>query len=256
MFEFSQVMLTADMADMASMEYKRRQWFPAMFLESRRILSGPNFQNFFFWGAKFSQIFSPLRSVGFCLPLGPVSGCDSRGRTPLILAAEKGHVSAVERLLEAKAAVDAEDKRGRGLGKPLEAMGSFWRSGRDVALFVESVLPKHLALIFCIVLCDRDYIVATPWVGLSLKRSMISVWKFSGMSIKIHQNPTCSEFAERPFECDIIITWFDQHVQVSWFEPKFFHFICEFGQLHDRILWNAFCRDCILCWPSHWQILF
>ena len=77
----------------------------------------------------FSQSFSPFGSVGFCLPgLGPW-GRGSRGKTPLHWAAEEGHVSAVERLIEAKAAVDAEDEDGRGLGrrifwegKPPEAM--------------------------------------------------------------------------------------------------------------------------------------
>ena len=77
----------------------------------------------------FSQSFSPFGSVGFCLPgLGPW-GRGSRGKTPLRWAAEQGHVSAVERLIEAKAAVDAEDEDGRGLGRrilgrenPLEAM--------------------------------------------------------------------------------------------------------------------------------------
>ena len=79
----------------------------------------------------FSQSFSPFGSVGFCLPgLGPW-GRGSRGKTPLHWAAEQSHVSAVERLIEAKAAVDAKTKSGRGLGrrifgmgKSLEAMGS------------------------------------------------------------------------------------------------------------------------------------
>ena len=32
----------------------------------------------------------------------------------------------------------------------------------NVSLSVESVLPKHLALLFCVVLCDPDYTVPTP----------------------------------------------------------------------------------------------
>ena len=59
---------------------------------------------------------------------------------------------------------------------PLEAMGSFLRSWWNVDavqvlwilntwLFVESVLPKHLTLIFCVVHFDPDYTVPTPWVG-------------------------------------------------------------------------------------------
>ena len=67
---------------------------------------------------KFFPNFSPLRSVAFCPWLA--SGCGSRGQTPLHYAANKGHESVVQRLLEAKAAVDAKDKDGRGLG------GGYW----------------------------------------------------------------------------------------------------------------------------------
>ena len=74
---------------------------------------------------KFSQSFSPLRFVGFCPWLA--TGCGSRGKTPLHIAARGGHESAVPRLLEAKAALDAKDEDGRGLeedlvGKPHEAL--------------------------------------------------------------------------------------------------------------------------------------
>ena len=47
----------------------------------------------------------------------------------------------------------------------LEAMGSLREEVDErlnVSLFVESVLPKHLALLFCVVLCDPDYTVPTP----------------------------------------------------------------------------------------------
>ena len=67
---------------------------------------------------KFSQnFFSPSVPLGSaCGALGP-SGRGSRGKTPLHYAAENGHVSALERLIEAKAAVDVQDNRGRGLGR-------------------------------------------------------------------------------------------------------------------------------------------
>ena len=87
-------------------------------------------KTFTFEAPKFSQSFSPFGSVGFCLPgLGP-RGRGSRGKTPLHYAAENGDELVVQRLLEAKAVVDAKDQPGRGLGpgfgegKPLEAMGS------------------------------------------------------------------------------------------------------------------------------------
>ena len=77
----------------------------------------------------FSE-FSPLGSVEFCLRLA--SGSGSRGNTPLHIAAREGSDSVVQRLLEAKAAVDAEDGFRRGLGegfegKPLEAWDSVVR---------------------------------------------------------------------------------------------------------------------------------
>ena len=79
----------------------------------------------------FLRFFLPFRSVGFCLRALVPSGRGSRGLTPLHYAAAKGHVSAVERLVEARAAVDVQDNNGRGLGTRdfggenlLEAMGS------------------------------------------------------------------------------------------------------------------------------------
>ena len=89
------------------------------------------FPNFVFCGAKkFSQrFFSPSFRLGSALRLPPrVRG--SRGNTPLHLAAREGHDAVAERLLEAKAAVDAQSISGRGLGggfgeeKPLEAWDS------------------------------------------------------------------------------------------------------------------------------------
>ena len=81
--------------------------------------------------------------------------------------------------MEAKAAVDAEDSHGRGLGrafgegKPLEAMGSLREevdemlivqvfSGQLHSLFLQSVprrLHDHLVLLL-LLLNDHDYIVS------------------------------------------------------------------------------------------------
>ena len=67
---------------------------------------------------KVSKIFSEFFSPSFrLLPCGFRLGfAGSRGRTPLHYAANEGHGAVVERLLEAKAAVDAKGNGGRGLG--------------------------------------------------------------------------------------------------------------------------------------------
>ena len=89
------------MADMASIEYTQatcvsRHVKPTMF---------------------HRELFEWLQFPKFRLPLDSASGRrGSRGATPLHWAAGNGHVSAVERLIEAKATVDAKDKNGRGLG--------------------------------------------------------------------------------------------------------------------------------------------
>ena len=69
-----------------------------------------------FEAPNFSQSFSPLVPLGSACGLGP-RGRGSQGLTPLHYAANYGHVSAVERLLEAKAAVDAQNEDCRGLGR-------------------------------------------------------------------------------------------------------------------------------------------
>ena len=100
-------------------------------LNPGRILSGHNFPKLRLLRCpKFSQrFFSSSFRLGSALRLPPrVRG--SRGRTPLHLAARFGHDAVAERLLEAKAAVDAQDNDGRGLGggfgegKPLEGWDS------------------------------------------------------------------------------------------------------------------------------------
>ena len=61
----------------------------------------------------------------------------------------------------------------------LEAMGSLREEVDEmlnVSLFVESVLPKHLVLLFCVVLCDPD-IYCSYTLSWTLFESMISVWK-------------------------------------------------------------------------------
>ena len=85
---------------------KFREEFECPHFPKLPLLRCPNFLRFFL----------PFRSVGFCLrALGP-SGRGSRGTTPLHHAAANGKVSAVARLIEARAAVDVQDNTGRGLG--------------------------------------------------------------------------------------------------------------------------------------------
>ncbi len=123
MFEFIQEILTGNMADKAlNNRYNRTPTLTclstnAMNSRHLKILSGHNIQNLDFEAPKFCQSFSPFRSVGlFCLRAWP-GGRGSRGNTPLHKAAFYGHVVAVQRLLEAKAAVDAKTDEGRGLGR-------------------------------------------------------------------------------------------------------------------------------------------
>ena len=115
--KFPQSILTANLVHMPfstnSMSSKHPQSHNVPEVQGG-FLSGHNFQNFTFEASKFSQSFSPF------VP-GLASGCGSRGNTPLHQAAEFGRESMVERLLEAKAAVDVEeDAYGRGLG------GGYW----------------------------------------------------------------------------------------------------------------------------------
>ena len=65
-----------------------------------------------------SDFFSP--SFRWVLPAAWPRAAASRGATPLHLAASEGHDSVVQPLLEAKAAVDAQNTEGRGLG------GKYW----------------------------------------------------------------------------------------------------------------------------------
>ena len=67
-----------------------------------RLLRCPNF---------LEEFFCP--SFRWVLPAAWPGGCGSRGHTPLHFAARD---SVVQRLLEAKAAVDAKNEDGRGLG--------------------------------------------------------------------------------------------------------------------------------------------
>ena len=114
MFKFSlglsNHILIANMADMASIEDQRQQFFQPMRCSQDMSCSLSS-------GNKTSKTLTFVPFVPLGSACGLASGRGSRGWTPLLLAAVKGHDSMVERLLEAKAAVDAKDEDGRGLGE-------------------------------------------------------------------------------------------------------------------------------------------
>ena len=76
-----------------------------MFLKSREEFELLRCQNFL-------KVFLP-----WVLPAALGFGPGLRGQTPLHWAAFQGHVSILERLIEAKAAVDVKENYGRGLGR-------------------------------------------------------------------------------------------------------------------------------------------
>ena len=134
-----------------------------------------------FWDAQnFLKVFLPVRSVGFCLRAWPLHR-GSRGQTPLHWAARNGHVSVVQRLLEAKAAVDATDNSGRGLGRRIWGGKTFLRqwdlhvrkwmkcwSVDGLCVLVEIVFAKFwwcTRINMCCSFCSCDWFVSYTSMG-------------------------------------------------------------------------------------------
>ena len=132
---------------------------------------------FDFWGAQiFSDFFSPSVPLGSACGLwGPRAAAPEAAHrcttqpTKATFPPSRGSSRPRQRWMRRTTAAVASGRRIWG-GKPLEAMGSLREEVDEmlnVSLFVESVLPKHVALIFCVVLCDPDHTVPTPWVRYS-----------------------------------------------------------------------------------------
>ena len=86
-----------------------------MFLKFRENFKRPKFPKLrLLRYPHFLRVFLPF--VLLDSACGLASGRGSRGYTPLHLAAHAGHDSVVQRLLEAKAAMDVKNDVGRGLG--------------------------------------------------------------------------------------------------------------------------------------------
>ena len=196
-FKFPQIIWTATVVDMVfsanSMTSKHLK--TTMLLKFREDFWVVTIsQNFDFWGARnFLRLFLPFIRLGSAC--GLASGCGFQGRTPLHLAAGKGSDSVVERLLEAKAAVDAKDVFGRGLrggywgGKPHEALGfrceevnedvdgSWWFNFLvDIVFTIFWKACQNICTnVWCCCLWTQLYCSYT--LGWSLFESRILVWK-------------------------------------------------------------------------------
>ena len=228
MFEFIQAISTRipKIPCLSSNSMASRHLQTTMFLKSREvfdwILIGHHFQNFGFWGTKiFSKFFSPwFRSA---CGLGP-RGRGSRGKTPLHYAALEGHEVVVERLLEAKAAVDAEDSHGRGLGR-----GFAWENLlRQWDLYVRKRVECWWFKFFrYFIFCGKCFAK--------------TIWHWYFVLFFVIQTILCRHLELDSFWIDAFTLEIESGMsitiqssgQVSWFELNFFHYICEFGRLHQ-----------------------
>ena len=183
-------------------------------LSPEMILSGPNFQNFDLMHQNHLRNFSPL--FGFCLWLG--LGPRLRGSTPLHFAALNHRDSVVERLLEAKAAVDAQNKKGRGLGGNLMKHGiPLW--GREWRCWW-----------FRFFVITTNYILSYTSILFLKKIILRSTFCYRRVPIWGHRLACALQSKKCSWASGVsIVVW--THVtavflQVSWFEPKLF-FSCH-----------------------------
>ena len=196
-----------------------------------------------FWVATISETltFETEFSQNFFLPFVPLgsacglaSGRGSRGNTPLHLAAREGHDCVVERLLEAKAAMGANNKKGRGLGRglggePLEG-GIIVRQWIKMFIFLFLFVPflwKMSAKIFaptfgCV------YFFCTPFFAEYRPDTF-----YFGLAIHI---------LERPLQSKNLDTF--QSTLTSWLLPAQY---CEMSSSEFMVVWHTVLGTLIKC---------
>ena len=213
------------------------------FIKSRDDFQWPQCPKLDFWGAKlFSEFVSPS------VPLGPACGAWAMGpRLP------RQHTAARRSRgwprVDPRAAHRGQGGRGCGGERPRPRprtriwggktllrqwdfyarkwMACWWFKFFEMLhYFVESVLPKFLALIFCVVFCVFDDTVPTPWFFKFLwnvcRNICSNTWCFLLRPCCLHWRFWFGSFLERPSQSKIDRT-FPAQFNGPW-HPGFYQF--------------------------------
>ncbi len=210
------------------------------------------------------ELFEWLQFPKFRLPLDSASGRrGSRGLTPLHWAAGNGHVSAVERLIEAKATVDAKDKNGRGLGTKGLGGKPSWGNGILVrkcmkcwwfkffvdflSVFVADFQPKHLHHFFWLYVVIKTVLFPSPRSVFGNKDIRVALCSWvSGVYTLMWHLPFCRSDnlnASFPFHC-----WFG-HVRYHDQNKRVF---CSVPLAGD-FCYHLFSRGGVICLGLSWS---